>query len=241
MTEFGRKLRVISARFESLSQAFRVLTEQQFRFRPLFLIDAPEAVGNLDHAIDGILNAFHGLHDAVKLEANNAFNFYGDPMCAFVLRLRNARHHNQANGVRSIYRCARNEDTRVDYLLVDFAAGEEGGSYGEYHVAWSDILTVLALEPERYAASVAAGRDAIGAEKFENWCAAHGYSPHQIFINLVPVLAAAGSACTGSLVRYIRPQSVEAEAFLNIFQNVRPANFNRQDYVELTSAVFWPT
>jgi hypothetical protein len=234
---------VISNRFESLTQAFRVFTEQQFRFRQLFLIDAPEAVGNLDHAIDGILNAFHGLYDAVKLEADDVFDFYSDPICAFVLRLRNARHHNQANGVRSIYRRARNEESRVDYLLVDFAAGagEEGGSFAEHYISWSDILTVLALQPERFAASIAAGREAIGAEKFETWCAAHGYSKHQIFINLIPVLSAAGSACIGSLVRYIRPQSVEAEAFLHIFQNIQPADFDQQDYVELTSAAFWPT
>jgi hypothetical protein len=145
--------------------------------------------------------------------------------------------------VRSIYRCARDEERRVDYLLVDFAAGrgEEGGSFGEYHVAWSDVLAALDRDADRYAASIAAGHIAIGAEKFEDWCEAHGYSEHQIFINLIPILSAAGSACVGSLVKYIRPQSVEADAFLNIFQNVQPANFHKQDYVELTSAVFWPT
>jgi hypothetical protein len=234
---------MISDRFESLAQAFRVFTEQHLRFRGLFLIDAPEALGNLDHAMDGILNGFHGLYDAVKLEAEEAFDFYGDPLCAFVLRLRNARHHNQANRVRSIYRCARTEEPRIDYLLVDFAAGrgEAGGSFAEHYVAWSDILIVLALQPEIYAASIAPGRDAIGAEKFETWCAAHGYSEHQIFINLIPILSAAGSACVGSLAKYIKPQSVEAEAFLNIFQTVEPPDFHRQDYVELTSAAFWPS
>jgi hypothetical protein len=233
---------MISHRFELLAQAFRVFAEQYLRFRPLFLIDAAEAVGNLDHAIDGILNAFHGLYDAAKLEADDAFDFYSDPLCSFVLWLRNARHHNKANGVRSIYRRARDEESRTDYLLIDFAAGpgEEGGSFGEYYVAWSDILTVLALQAEKYADSVAASREAIRAEKLEAWCAEHGYSDQQIFINLIPILAAAGSACIGSLAKYIRPQSVEAEAFLNIFQNVEPADFDGQSYVELTSAVFWP-
>jgi hypothetical protein len=232
---------MISHRFELLAQAFRVFAEQYFRFRPLFLIDAPEAVGNLDHAIDGILNAFHGLYDATKLEAPGAFEFYGEPLCSFILWLRNARHHNKANGLRSIYRCARDQEARTDYLLVDFAEGhdEEGGSFGAYYVAWADILTVLALQAERYAYAVAASRDAIGAAKLEAWCAEHGYSEQQIFINLIPILAAAGTACIGSLVNYIRPQSVEAEAFLNIFQNVQPANFQEQHYAELTSAAFW--
>lgn len=233
---------MISDRFESLSQSFRVFTEQYLRFRGLFLIDAPEAVGNLDHAVDGILNAFHGLYDAVRIEASDAFNFYDAPLCAFVLRLRNARHHNQANGVRSIYRCARAEDARIDYLLVDFAAGagEEGGGFADYYIAWADAVAVMALQPERYMASVAAGREAISADMFEKWCAEHGYSERQIFVNLIPILSAACSACTGALARYIEPQSVEAKAFLDIFQSVAPANFAQQDYVELTSAVFWP-
>lgn len=234
---------MISNRFETLAQAFRVFAEQQLRFRQLFLIDAPEAVGNLDHAIDGILNAFHGLYDAAKLEAIGAFDFYADPICAFVLRLRNARHHNQANGVRSIYRRARDEVSRIDYLLVTFAAGrnEEGGAFAEHYLAWSDILTVLDLQSDKYAASITAGRDAIGAGKFETWCRAHGYSERQIFINIIPILSAAGSACISALAKYIEPRSVEAEAFLSIFQNAQPADFDQQDYVELTSAVFWPS
>jgi len=234
---------MISGRFESLAQALRVFAERRLGFMQLFLIDAPEAVGNLDHAIDGILNAFHGLYDAVGSEADDAFNFYSDPMCAFVLRLRNARHHNQANGVRSIYRCARTEEAPVDYLLINFAAGEgeEGGSFGEYFISWADVLLVLASQSEKYADSVAAGREAIKAELFESWCAAHGYAQHQMFVNIIPLLAAAGSACIGSLAPYIQPQSVEGQAFLDIFQTVAPANFAQQTYTELTSAVFWPS
>lgn len=119
---------MISERFGTLAQSFRVFAEQQFRFHRLLLVDAPEAVGNLDHAIDGILNAFHGLFDDAKNEAKEAFNFYDDPLCAFVLRLRNARHHNQANGLRNIYRRARYQDPPINYLLVDFAASEDGGA-----------------------------------------------------------------------------------------------------------------
>jgi len=234
---------MISDRFETLAQAFRVFAEQHLRFRQLFLIDAPEAVGNLDHAIDGILNAFHGLYDAVKLEAPEAFNFYDDPLCAFVLRLRNARHHNQANGLRSVYRRARAEEHPRDYLLINFEAGEseDGGSFAEHYVSWSDIRAILDLQSAKYADSVTAGREAIAADRFEDWCLAHSYEVDRMFANLIPILSAACSRCTGAISQYIEPESVEAEAFLNIFQNVEPADFDRQEYVELTSAVFWPT
>lgn len=231
---------MISDRFETLAQSFRVFAEQQFRFHPLLLVDAPEAVGNLDHAIDGILNAFHGLFDDAKNEAKDAFNFYDDPLCAFVLRLRNARHHNQANGLRNIYRRARYQDPPVNYLLVDFAAREDGGSYGEYYVAWADVLAIHVVQPEKYAESIARGRQAIHADEFEAWCADQGYGDAQIFVNLIPILAAACASCMVALKEFVDPQSVEADAFLRIFTEVETANFADQSHRELTSAVFWP-
>lgn len=233
---------MISNRFESLAQAFRVFTEQKMKFEPLLLIDAPEAVGNLDHAIDGILNAFHGLYDAAKIEAPANFDFYESPFCATALRLRNARHHNQANGVRSIYRCARNEAQPINYMLVDFPAGdgEEGGGFADYFVAWQDVLTVLDEQYDKYPDSVIAGREAIGVTIFEDWCSSQGYSDCQVFINLVPILAAACASCTGPLADYITPESIEAESFLMIFQEVGMAKFTEPDFAELTSAVFWP-
>lgn len=233
---------MISKRFESLSQALRIFAEQRFRFNQLFLIDAPEAVGNLDHAVESILNAFHGLYDAAKSDAGVVFDFYSDPICALVLRLRNARHHNHANGIRSIYGCARNEEPTEDYLLIDFPAGEneEGGSFGEYYVAWADVLEVFERHRQKYPESIESGQNVIGASVFVPWCAEQGYAPRQMFINIVPILAAAGSACIGALAEHIQPESVEAEAFLNIFQNVETARFQQPDFVELTSAVFWP-
>lgn len=231
---------MISDRFEALSQAFRIFSEQRFKFQALIMVDAPEAVGNLDQAIDCILNCIHSLFDATKIEARDAFNFYDDPLCAFVLRLRNARHHNQANGLRNIYRRARSEDRPVNYLLVDFAAGEEGGSYGEYYVAWADVLAIHEIQPEKFRASVAAGRQAIHADAFEAWCAEHGYSEPQIFVNLLPILAAACASCTPALKHMIHPQSIEADAFLKIFTQVESANFAEQSHCELISSAFWP-
>lgn len=130
----------------------------------------------------------------------------------------------------------------MDYLLINFSAGdgEEGGGFGEYYIAWQDVLLVLELEPEKFAASVAAGRETLNANTFETWCKEHGYAERQMFVNIIPIISAAGSACTSAIAQYIQPQSVEAEAFLDIFQTVNPANFARQDYTELTSAVFWP-
>lgn len=208
----------------------------------LFLVDPPEAVGNLDHAVDGILNAFHGLYDAVNAEAKGAFDFYANPIAGFVLWVRNARHHNKANRVRSVYRCARTEENETNYILVDFAAGEkeEGGAFAEHYVSWKDICLIFEAQSQKYPASVEAYRAGLSADEMEAWCKDHGYSERQIYVNLIPILAAAGSACTGAIANYITPESVEAEAFLNIFQNVQAADFTKISYSELTSKVFWP-
>jgi|TARA_R100000501_G_C2630688_1_gene126171 hypothetical protein len=234
---------LISDRFEALSQAFRVFTEQLMRFRALFLVDTPEAVGNLDHAVDGILNAFHGLYDAVNAEAKGAFDFYAHPITGLVLWIRNARHHNSANRVRSIYRCARKEENETNYILVDFAAGEaeEGGTFAEYYVSWADILMVFEAQKRKYAESVERYRAALNADEIEGWCREHEYSERQIFVNLLPIVSAAGSACTGAIAQYITPESVEAETFLDHFQTVQPADFSKPDYTELTSRLFWPS
>lgn len=233
---------MISVRFESLAQALRVFTEQYDRFFGLLPVDAPEAVGNLDHAVDGILNAYHGLHDAIQNDQEVDFDFYADPICAFVLRFRNARHHNHARGVRSVYRCARTEAPPVDYLLVNFPAGEgdEGGSYADYFISWGDMQEYLNALPERFAESVDGSRLGVGADIFEAWCAEREHPTQRIFINSIPVLFAAGTACINAIVDRIEPESVEAGAFLDLFQTVAPANFRTPEYTELTSGVFWP-
>lgn len=212
------------------------------RFPGLFLVDPPEAVGNLDHAVDGILNAFHGLYDAVNDEAKGAFDFYANPITGFVLWIRNARHHNKANRVRSVYRCAREEENETNYILIDFAAGEQekGGTFADHYVSWADIRLVFETQAQKYAASVEACRAELNAEEMEDWCKDHGYSERQIYINFIPVLAAAGRACTGAIAEYITPESIEAEAFLNIFQNVQAADFKNPSYNELASKLFWP-
>ena len=233
---------MISNRFESLAQAFRVFTEQTYRFRPLFQIDAPEAVGNLDHAVEGILNAFHGLYDAVNQNPDCAFDFYSDPLCAFVLSVRNARHHNHANGIRSIYRCARAEPETVDYILVDFPSLDQdgGGTFAEYFLSWSDILEYLNDRRARYPVQTAGAIAAMGGNEFEPWCLDQGYPLQRIFFNMIPIFVGAGIACTGTIAEHVQPDSVEAEAFLDLFQTDVNADFGAPSYTELTSGVFWP-
>ena len=139
---------MISERFEDFAQSLRVFGEQKLRFERLFLIDAMEAVGNVEHAMKGQLDAFHSLYDAAAVNPDVDFNFYANPLCCFVLQYRNAKHHNHAHGIRSVYRYARDNGEEEPYLLVSYPAGpgEEGGDFIDHHISWSnfhDFWTVL--------------------------------------------------------------------------------------------------
>jgi hypothetical protein len=95
--------REISNVFEDLSQSLRVLLESHYKthVQGLINVDRAEAVGNVEVALTSVLNSFHSLSDATKKEKSLDINWYGTPELAFVLAIRNARHHNLSNKIRT--------------------------------------------------------------------------------------------------------------------------------------------
>ena len=89
--------------FEDLAQTFRVLLESDWKFKQLITVDRPEAVGTLETAINAKLNAFHNLYDLMLQNLGNPVDWYLTPELCVILSIRNARHHNKANRIRSIY------------------------------------------------------------------------------------------------------------------------------------------
>ena len=89
--------------FEDLAQTFRVLLESDWKFKQLITVDRPEAVGTLETAINTKLNAFHNLYDLMLKDLGNPVDWYSTPELCVILSIRNARHHNKANRIRSIY------------------------------------------------------------------------------------------------------------------------------------------
>lgn len=59
---------MISDRFEYFAQSLRIFIEQKYRYRELFLIDADEAVGNIELACKSMLDTFASLYDASRAE-----------------------------------------------------------------------------------------------------------------------------------------------------------------------------
>lgn len=95
---------MLSHFFEDLAQAFRDLLESNWSLQRLLAVDRAVAIGNLESGLNTQLNAFHNLYD------NKQSNGLGpdwylkqELLMIHVIIIRNARHHNKANRIRSIY------------------------------------------------------------------------------------------------------------------------------------------
>jgi len=138
----------LSHSFEDLAQTFRVLVEADFRYKQLISTDRPEAVGNVETAINAMLHAFHNLYDLMQQELHAPVDWYDTPELCVILAIRNARHHNRANRIRSIYnyhvQVADTPQTVHTYLYANFLANpsEEGGSFFDIPISWGDLLVL---------------------------------------------------------------------------------------------------
>lgn len=135
--------------FEDLAQAFRVLLEAQFHANRLLTIDFPEAVGNIEAGLTGVLNAFHSAYDAMQKDGiSSRVDWYGTPELCTVLALRNARHHNVCAKVRTLFRYHMDTqpgDQRKRYIFTDFKPGEEDGSTFDVPQSLGDLMDLLSL------------------------------------------------------------------------------------------------
>lgn len=233
---------MISDRFEDFAQSLRIFIEQKYRYRELFLIDADEAVGNVELACKSMLDTFASLYDASRAEDQVNFDFYANPLCCAVLAYRNAKHHNKANGIRSAHKHAR-QNERQDYLCVDFPAGEgeEGGSFIDHYASWSDYSALLDMPSQQSrlrAGSRELIRNRIHASMFEAFAAQNNAPLSTVYINMIPIIIGAGSEFIGALRPHINAVTTESEAFVSNFENVAQANFSAPEYAELSSSLF---
>ncbi len=233
---------MISERFEDFAQSLRIFIEQKFKYQELFLIDADEAVGNVELACKGMLDSFASLYDAARATDEVEFDFYGNPLCCAVLAYRNAKHHNKAHGIRSAHKYAKQHE-RQDFLLVDFPAGEgeEGGGFIDHYASWSDFCMLLNMPPCESRLRVGSRklvRNRIHADEFEAFAAQNNAPISTIFINMIPIIIGAGSEFIGALGPYIHATTTEAKHFVFHFENVAQADFSQPEYCELSSAIF---
>ena len=229
--------------FEDLTQTFRVLLESNQRLKQLIDIDRAEAVGTVETAINAKLNAFHNLYDLMAQELGKPVDWYSVPELCIILAIRNARHHNKANRIRSLWnyhnQVCEKPTNKKKYLYVNSVVPEEeeGGGYFDIPLSWSDLDDLLTL-PRNESRLRANARDLIrnylNADKFEEEAKSLGFRKSQIFFNFVPLSLNAGIALHPFVKEHVTPDSVESEFFLQHFENTASALTKEHDYQEFT-------
>lgn len=213
--------------FEDLAQSYRVLIESNFSLHQLIEVDRAEAIGNLEAAINGKLNAFHNLYDLMLQSLGNPINWYETPELCTILAIRNARHHNKANRIRSLYNFHRYEATDPtksrEYFYADFPAPseEDGGDCFDVPLSWSDLDIFLSLPRKESRLDPSAKelvRQYLNADNFELEASKAGIDKSKIFFNFVPLSLNAGIVLHPFVHQHINPDSVEAQFFLHHFK-----------------------
>ena len=234
---------MLSHSFEDLAQTFRVLIEAQFKLGQLITIDRPEAVGNIETSVNAMLNAFSNLYDLMQQELDSPVDWYATPELCVVLAIRNARHHNNANRIRTIYNYhVQNSSSPTDtskYFYVNFPANpnEEGGGFFDVGIYLGGFITTVLDMPRSQSRLRSSARELIrnylNADQFEADAAAADLTNEDILINFVPLATNAGIALSPYIREHIQAASTEATAFLSHFENVAPAITQSHDSEEI--------
>lgn len=229
----------VSIAFEDLAQALRVLLEADMRANRfgLLQVDRAEAVGNIEQGIAGVFNSFHSLNDAMlKSELCPNPNWYETPELATILVLRNARHHNHAKKVRTLYSYYGQEAEKIGrletYVLVDFPAGEDGGDTFDVYLSWGDLKRLFSMPKgttriNKILADTVI--DYLGANKFADYASNYDLDEERVFFNSVPLIVNAACKIVPLIKGIIDTRSVEAETYLKIFSDMMLANTKKPE------------
>jgi len=198
----------------------------------LLEIDRAEAVGNIEAELAGVLNSFHSLSDALEKEGQeSAVDWYGTPELATILVLRNARHHNQARKVRTMYTYYAQEAEQIGrmemYVLVDFPAEEEGADTFDVYLSWADLKALLALPPNESRIRDAVSqsiREYLGTKNFGAYAREFEQPEERVFFNVVPLIVNAAIKVVPKIKHLVKPRSTESKTFLALFQHVLPSH-----------------
>lgn len=198
----------------------------------LLQLDRAEAVGNIETALAAVLNAFHSLYDALDKEGHaSIIDWYKTPELAMLLILRNARHHNQARKIRTMYSYYVQEAKKIGrmemYILVDFPGQEEGADTFDLYLSWADLKSLLALpqqETKIREPTAQSIRTYLATDRFKDHAKYYGLEEKRVFFNVIPLFVNAAVKLFPLIKHLVFPRSMEGEAFLTIFECVLPAN-----------------
>lgn len=236
----------ISTAFEGLAQGLRVLSEAHWKAHGggLLRIDRAEAVGNIETGLGSVLNAFHSLQDAIEKEMEpHPVDWYSTAELATILALRNARHHNKANRIRTLYTYHAQEAGRpVDldnYVCIDFPAVDQTADTIDLFLSWQDFDLLLSLpkKESRLKPEVCQLiRDYLGAARFGEYSRRYRLPKRKVFLNVTPLIVNAAAVIVPSIRERIVPSSTEGEFFFDHFLDVERGTMESP---EVSKCVFY--
>lgn len=233
------KKNLLSQAFDDLAHALRRLFEADYQAHRggLMSTDRAEAVGNIESALTAVLNAFHSIYDILADEPGApGKQWFGIGPLALVLAIRNARHHNKANKIRSLYNLHVQEARRVTgvemYVLVDFPRAESLQGAFQLFVSWADLKTLLNMPDSRVSAtSRRAIEDYLGFADFEGFADSCRQPEKAVVFNIVTVLTDAGIAMMPLISDNLEPLSTESEAFAMLFETSDPSDNKHPEFI----------
>jgi hypothetical protein len=231
--------RAIEHAFEELAQSLRVLLEADFKANRggLLLVDRAEAVGNIENALTSVLNAFHSLYDAVEKQlGSNPINWYETGPLALVLAIRNARHHNKANRIRTLYTYHTQEAEHIQhmeqYVLVNFVTPDEGADTFDVYLSWSDFKFLLEMpssESRIRQVTDTSIREYLDTAKFVEYSKYYGLEESRVFFNVVPLFVNAAATIVPLIKVHCGTDSTESHFFAEHFSTVVHADTKHHD------------
>ncbi|MFB9865629.1 hypothetical protein [Rufibacter immobilis] len=223
---------MIAQAFDDLAQSLRILAEQKFRFYSLVNIDRAEAIGNYETAFTSVLNCFHNLYDAQQKVSGKKINWYDTPELAIILAIRNARHHNNANRIRSLFnyhvRTQVSPENEEEYLVIDFKSTDPdlSASTFDFYISWGDIDNLLSMPKEVSRLKPETKKlvyQYLVAEKFKDYSNECELDEQKLFINIIPLLVNAGIKIHKHIEGHIDDSlSSESKIFNNHFKLTAP-------------------
>ncbi len=233
--------KAIEYAFEELAQSLRVLLEADFKANRgrLLLVDRAEAVGNIENALTSVLNAFHSLYDAIEKQlGSNPINWYESGPLAIVLAIRNARHHNKANRIRTLYTYHTQEAEQIQhmehYVLVDFVTPDEGADTFDVFLSWADLQLLLEMptsESRVRQLTKDAIRDYLDTGKFVEYSNYYHLEESRVFFNVVPLFVNAAATIVPLIKQYCGSGSTESKFFAEHFSTVVHADAKHHDII----------
>lgn len=230
---------LIDHAYDDLAHSLRVLLEADFHANRggLLFTDRAEAVGNIETALGAVLNAFHSLYDAIDTQlGQRVIDWYRAGELATILAIRNARHHNKANKIRTLYtyhaRGSWRPDRMRQYVLIDFNSPEEGADTFDVYLSWADFDMLLSMprsESRISCASCEIIRKYLGTARYEAYAAYYGFGKDRVFFNIVPLIVNAAAVITPLIKRYLTNLSMESQTYATLFEDMTPADTKRPD------------